>query len=366
MVKELIQKELSVEDPSYFDEPIETLDIDSMDLITLRVKLEKKFGKEVPDDIWLTMGSLSELVSFFSDDAKISNVNSKSNLIIEEFEHTRSHQVNMPQMALGGLSESWLLKEMGDFHWFQLCNGLNTKSFDLTDQTGERLYATFVRIRHESNVSLGAFQENESVELGGSIKRFGSSMYFSSNVLYNDDKRVSFKMMTTFSSRGKDNSKLTKGKPNSGIQNDIIELDDMPDFGQKYRMIRKKVENSIELSGEHFEIKEDAIFEMDYDINPYHDINGVNLLYFAAYPIISDYCEFNFIKKEKGTNFGKTNTIARDIFYFNNCNIDDNILYQLNDFERLENNRVKIQSTLIRKSDNSTLARIFAIKEIVG
>lgn len=363
MIKELIQKELNIEDTSAFDEPIETLGIDSMDLITLRVKLEKQFGKEVPDEIWLTMSSLSELVSFFSEDVQASNGIHNSTLKSEEFEHKRSHQVNMPQMALGGLSESWLLKEMGDFHWFQLCEGLNTKSFDLTDQTGERLYATFVRIKHESKDSLAAFQENEKVEMGGSMTRFGSSMYFSKNAIFNDNKRIDFNMMTTFSSRGRDNSKLTKGKPNSRIQNDIIELNDMPDFGQKYRMIRKQVDHSLQLSGVNFKMIEHSIFEFDYDINPYHDINGVNLLYFAAYPIISDFCEFNYIKKEK--DFSRTNTIARDVFYFSNCNIDDNILYKLNEFELLENNRAKIQSTLIRKSDNKTLAKIFTIKEIV-
>ena len=26
-------------------------------------------------------------------------------------------QVGMPQMALGCLSENWLLKELGDLHW---------------------------------------------------------------------------------------------------------------------------------------------------------------------------------------------------------------------------------------------------------
>ena len=29
----------------------------------------------------------------------------------------RSYDLNMPQMALGGLSESWLFKELGDIHW---------------------------------------------------------------------------------------------------------------------------------------------------------------------------------------------------------------------------------------------------------
>jgi probable biosynthetic protein (TIGR04098 family) len=34
----------------------------------------------------------------------------------------------MPQMANGALSESWLLKYLGDKHWFLLSEGFNKKS----------------------------------------------------------------------------------------------------------------------------------------------------------------------------------------------------------------------------------------------
>ena len=53
----------------------------------------------------------------------------------------------MPQMALEALSENWFFKELGDIHWELICKGLNTKSFDLKNDTDDRLYATFVRIR---------------------------------------------------------------------------------------------------------------------------------------------------------------------------------------------------------------------------
>jgi probable biosynthetic protein (TIGR04098 family) len=48
----------------------------------------------------------------------------------------RTVQVGMPQMALGYLSENWLLKELGDLHWDKLCSSLQRKSNDLVDSQG--------------------------------------------------------------------------------------------------------------------------------------------------------------------------------------------------------------------------------------
>ena len=55
--------------------------------------------------------------------------------------------INMPQMAIEALSENWLFKDLGNNHWEMICKGLDTNSFNLKDEIGNRLYATFIRIR---------------------------------------------------------------------------------------------------------------------------------------------------------------------------------------------------------------------------
>ena len=70
--------------------------------------------------------------------------------------------ISMPQMALTGLSESWLMKEIGDCHWHMLCENLGLKSNEIFDEFGNRLYAAFVRIKTESCNSLKDYMENES------------------------------------------------------------------------------------------------------------------------------------------------------------------------------------------------------------
>jgi len=68
---------------------------------------------------------------------------------------------------------------MGDIHWDLLCDGLNTQSMQLKDEMGNRLYATFTRIRFEGSDSFNNFLENEICNITGKIERFGNSMYFS-------------------------------------------------------------------------------------------------------------------------------------------------------------------------------------------
>jgi probable biosynthetic protein (TIGR04098 family) len=279
----------------------------------------------------------------------------------------KDYIINMPQMALEALSENWLFKELGDIHWELLCNGLETKSFDVKNDTGDRLYATFVRIRISCSHSLKAFKENEKMSSNASIERFGNSMYFSKIGMTSRNTAINAELMTTFSLRNAtDNTHLVKSEPNTSINN-VPKLNTLPAFGNEYRLLKKKVLKSIESGNTNFEVNydTDAIFEIIYQLNPFYDLNGVNLLYFAAYPIINDFCEAQYFnQKNKNIRWEQSfYTAYKDVFYYANCNINDNIVYKLISYEEINSNRVKISSILFRQSDGEILARIFSIKQ---
>ena len=102
-----------------------------------------------------------------------------------------------------------------------------------------------------------------------------------------------------------------------------------------------------------------------YTINPYTDINGVGLLYFASYPLIADRCASEFFKATIGIkNYDSSyHTIFRDIFYFANCNPDDRIIITLNSIEHIDNNKLKMTTSMHRESDNKLMARILTVKQ---
>lgn len=349
-------------DETLINAPFQAARIDSMDLLTIRVEFENLNGQAFSDNEWLEFESLSDIIIFCQNTVQ----QRKAELIpASEIVGKGKIQINMPQMAIQALSENWLFKELGDTHWNLLCQGLKTKSFLLKDDLDNRLYATFVRIRIESTIPLSEFTENEELELNSSIGRFGSGMYFSNISLASDNGKIGSELMTSFSIRdGVDNTKLMKSQP-SASPNSIAEYPQIPFFGDDYRLIKKGVTKELMLAGARFSIVNDAVFTNRYELNPYYDLNGVGLLYFAAYPIINNFCEAKFfihLKNSKKRWEEEYHVIARDVLYFANCNIDDNIIYVLNSYEFFDSEKVKMSSSLYRENDMALMARIFTIK----
>ena len=276
--------------------------------------------------------------------------------------------INMPQMCIEGISENWLFREFGGVHWDLLSKGLGTNTGDLIDANGERLYASFVRIRLVGAVALNDFRENEHVRLTGKISRYGNSMYFSELSLISlEDASKVYKadLITIFSVRASDNNKSLQKSKSEVKENRVINLKKIPEFGLEYRLIKMQKLHQLNLNGHNFEVSDHIISEIEHRINPYYEVNGVGLLYFAAYPTISDSCEAQYFnmhhpsdKKWEQTYF----TSSRDVMYYANCNLCDSIIYRLNSIEQVDENTIKVASSLHRKSDNALMARIYTIK----
>lgn len=273
--------------------------------------------------------------------------------------------INMPQMAIQALSENWLFKELGDNHWNMICQGLGTKSYDLKNDTGERLYATFVRIRISSDGSLRSFRENQNADVEGSLSRFGDSMYFSDMKFTTDTAIINAELMTTFSIRDKvDNTSLSKAEPD-GVINSVENQTSFPSFGNEYRLAKKRVLKSLSYGPYNFKVDDsEVLYSTKYTLNPFYDINGVNLLYFAAYPIINDVCEARYFNSLGSDEAWEQNyyTAYKDVLYYANCNLEDSIVYELLSTEKLSSTEVKNSSLLRRESDGEIIAKIFSIK----
>jgi probable biosynthetic protein (TIGR04098 family) len=176
--------------------------------------------------------------------------------------------------------------------------------------------------------------------------------------------------MTTFASRDVSNTGLLKGQPRAG-ENPVPTADSLPEFADGYRKQRSgTTETPVELSGTRFGTGDGApLGELRHAINPYQDFNGVNLLYFAAYPTIADTCEREFVHGRRD-DFGvhrdwalESSTVGRDVFYYGNCEIDDEIVYRLDEFASPAEGSTAAASTLSRNSDGERICSIFTVKE---
>jgi len=351
----IIQKELPTVSEEDLITPIRQTHIDSLDIVVIRVTLEKHFGLEVSDAVWYQYQTLSEALEYFHKHK--SEHSSINKTVANEVTNTESVEIRMPQMANGALSESWLLKYLGDKHWLLLSEGFNKKSSEFKDNSGNRLYATFVRINYSTS-SLDNFRENETINFNSNIEGFGSNTFISSIIGQSSDNEIKATLLTTFSIRVNDNNnEINKGNVDL-IPNSISQLSKTPIHLNDYRLLRKGLLDEISSDFGVFPITENVIFTCEYDVNPYYDINGVGLLYFAAYPIVSDSCFLKYFNDHKSFSYS---TIYRDIFYFANCNPADKIIFQLNYIEQKEN-IIKTLTSLYRQSDNKLLAKILTVK----
>lgn len=352
----IIQKELPTVSEEDLITPIRQTHIDSLDIVVIRVTLEKYFGIEVSDAVWYQYQTLSQALEYFHTNKKEKIENNKSET--RKLTDNESIEIGMPQMANSALSESWLLKYIGNKHWFLLSEGFNKKSSEFKDEYGNRIYATFVRINY-STTALNEFQENEIINFNSIIEGFGSNTFISNIVGNGSNKEIKATLLTTFSTRAnKNNNEISKSNLDL-FPNTIGQLSKTPILLNDYRLLRKGLIDEIPSNFGVFPNTDNVIFTCEYDVNPYYDINGVGLLYYAAYPIVSDSCCLKYFKDYKSHSY---QTIYRDIFYFANCNPTDNIIFQLNFIDQSEN-KIKILTSLYRHSDNKLLAKILTVKQ---
>jgi probable biosynthetic protein (TIGR04098 family) len=190
-------------------------------------------------------------------------------------------------------------------------------------------------------------------------------MYFSEAQVSGKNASIHANLMTSFSIRNQaDNTQLTKSEFVK-LDNIIPELPSNPEFSEEYRKLKKGEMKHLNLAETEFQIHDKVLFEYTYKLNPYYDLNGVGLLYFASFPIINDVGEAAYFnQKNKDDRWELTYfTLSRDIFFFANCNINDEVIYKLNGYENTANSTLKLSSSLYRKSDHTLLARIFTLKK---
>ncbi|SFI24731.1 Pnap_2097 family protein [Halpernia frigidisoli] len=363
-MKNIIERILPNLSAENYNEDFQNLNIDSIDLVSMRVDIENKLGKMIPNFDWLSFKSLNDILKYAEKSgAQISEIS-----VLKTIEKAVKKQnfINMPQMCLEALSENWLFKEAGSEHWDLLCDGLGTSSSELKDDIGNRLYATFVRIRIDGTGNLSEFRENDPYEFDAKLSRFGMGMFFSNTNFKSENKSIKIDMMTSFSVRKStgDNKSLAKSQPTMETCN-IPQVAEFPIFGNEYRLIKKRDLKTFFYKDYIFNISETELFSFKYSLNPYYDLNGVGLLYFASYPIINDFCELQYFGSLENEEKWEENycTLFRDVMYYANCDSRDKIKYVLNSVDYLSDNKVKLCSTLFRESDGKMMAKLFTIKQ---
>ena len=339
----LIRQECPALTGDDLDRSFADLDVDSFGMLTLRTKLEEASGKTIDDDTWSSVVTPAEAIRVFSYVAPTRQRAHAAAVVSER----RDYRVNLPQMAAGGLSESWLFKEIGDLHWSQISKGLGVLPSQVRDVSGNRLLAIFTRVQVDSTAPLAAYAENESIAIESKISRYGSAMFFNDATMSGEGKVTKLRVMSSFSKFGDaaTNMSLQPAQPDIPAGCGIPALAALPEFAEEYRQRR-----SAPLAA--------PLFECEYSVMPCYDINGVGLLYFAAYPMINDICAGRYA----GRSYAEFSTLRRDVCYFANCDADDIVIYRIHRWHATDDS-IEAEESLTRKSDGALMAYTFTTKE---
>jgi probable biosynthetic protein (TIGR04098 family) len=179
------------------------------------------------------------------------------------------------------------------------------------------------------------------------MSRYGAGIYFSEATARGESGVVQARLASSFSKAEApaSNTSLVKGVPELPPDCNIPALAELPEFARDYRARRS------ENLGE-------AMFECEYEIIPSHDINGVGLLYFAAYPTINDIC----VTRHAGRSFAmQYSTVHRDVFYYGNSDPDDTLFYRLHRWTA-DDETIDMESSIGRKSDGNLIAHVLTRK----
>ena len=258
----------------------------------------------------------------------------------------------MPQLALNGLSENWVLRECGVRHWSALRKLLSTEGPEITDRRGRRLLPAFIACRVSCH-DISAFHEGDSVNIATLLRPVSHMRYLSRTEITSDSGSMEVQLLTSFLRHAKagDNLSLTTGKPTvpeqpgtEDFQSTLPEVDDM--------LRSQKWDTYLE-----FPNSEAAQETFSYEPTPNTDFNGAGLLYFAQYQDIAERMEW---RHHRNTEYLRHKSLFRELFFYSNANVGDVLEVQIHNFAssaELLRHRMRIMH-----GGGTLMAEVFTVK----
>lgn len=235
--------------------------------------------------------------------------------------------LGMPQLALGALSETWLLKELGHRHWLLLAEAAGLSHPDFHDAGGARVYAAFTSV----SVKGAAFndaREHSHLTISSRLYRVSRTQFASRHRLAIDGRSIGGVELTSVFVK-----RLQVGQNRSLARVEIAgyaapaastRQDGFAGTAALLRSGRWQEHLGFQNAGG----KPGARLEIDPC--PAQDFNGADFLYFAAFQAFVDRAEWALLRPLRPA----ISTIDRDIIYHGNVEVGERIAAVLLDHRR--------------------------------
>lgn len=302
------------------------LGADSWQYLEFRTEIERIFGIMIPDDEVDRLGSLRTCTALvlerlcrgdfhregsasLSKEVSGRTWRSGDSHMREDGSYVMELEVGMPLMGRCNLAETPLLRLLGEIRWNHISRFTGVPSRELSDETGERLYATFyyTEIRFPRETPMASFGENDRFTVVNTLHSYGNSILDGCSFFYPAswpaEKKVALRSGAEAAEMGipyvrssnifvkmlKGAEWLKKSRPAQAGIDTIPKTQDVP---ETYARIKVAGDEGRFFSvSDRFTHLTPERLCAEYAIEPDRDLNGVGLLYYANYSIILDIAE---------------------------------------------------------------------------
>jgi probable biosynthetic protein (TIGR04099 family) len=259
-------------------------------------------------------------------------------------------RLGMPQLSLRGLSEQWLLKELGHRHWQMLAEKSGRSRPDFKDEAGDTVYAAFCAVSIR-DAAFGALREHDELLISSDIARVSRTQFTSTHRLGVQGVPLgTVELASVF---------VKRHRPGQNRSIARVAVDGFaPLLGRKGAHVTELA--STFRAGqwtEHFgfnRLAPKVLGRAIFRPSPSRDFNGAGFLYFPCFAGFTDETEWALF----GDAFPHLTTVARDVIYYGNIEVGDRLAVEVLG-ARSESNRFLHWCRITRAGDDARLADVF-------
>lgn len=264
-------------------------------------------------------------------------------------------RLGMPHLAHAGLSETWLLKDLGDRHWQLIAEAAGLERPDFRDVDGARIYAAFCG----TSIAEARFErlgEHDDLLISSSVARVSATQYASRHDLSCRGEPVgSVSLSSVFVRRMRSgqNRGLVRVAPEI-LARLPVQRDFTPITALASRVRSGTWHSHFGFSATSAETQAQQVFHPC----PAQDFNGAGFLYFPSFPAFVDRAEWMLFRISGLT------TLARDVIYHGNIEVGDTLTVTVRGYRETQRGHAS-WCTLVA-ADRRRLADVFTRKKRAG
>lgn len=251
--------------------------------------------------------------------------------------------LGMPHLNGNGLSETWLMKELGHRHWLMLACHLRLDNADFRTADGEEAYAA-ICATSLTDARFDVVQANDILTIHSRLSAVSRTRTSTRHELSIHGRSVgAVELISTFVHRTiKDNNhsiaRVTLPEPQG-------------ERFQPSRLAEKDADIRNGRSATHFGFQvpaNKALRAFQFDPSASQEFNGAGLFYFAEYQALADRALENWFPR-------KGPVVRKDVFFLGNIERNESVFFDLIDYS----DEQKTVHGQLRRENGKVIAKIF-------